>query len=367
MTRANAESGRCTRYPPRGLQTQPSRCRRRRRRGARGGSRRGHRSRRRGARSRGASSGGCGRAWSGTGQAAARSSAWSTTGSARAGRGCLRGLRARGHHFDRSHRGALRARRGEAAHPAPVPASGQPGRFPGSGPAAMSDYLAVGGVSAVLCSLLTTALASGGPTTILGPTPGITAISPDLITTGPNEQPQLNLFMYYVSLNPALRNLDLPSSRRAGRAGSATRRSRSTCTTWSPRTAAPSSTRKSSWRGRCRSSMTRRSCRARPSRPRSTRLAQQQPADHGGVADRRQHAGRAGRAHPDHAGGADRTRRSTGCGPRSRRPTGRPPRSRYPVVVIQDTQPFTSNLPVRPGPSRHCRCRRRSSPASRRS
>jgi Pvc16 N-terminal domain/IPT/TIG domain len=75
----------------------------------------------------------------------------------------------------------------------------------------MSDYLAVAGVSAVLCSMLSTALA-GGPTTILGPTPGITAVSPDLITTGANEQPRLNLFMYYVSHNPALRNLDLPSS-----------------------------------------------------------------------------------------------------------------------------------------------------------
>ena len=75
----------------------------------------------------------------------------------------------------------------------------------------MSDYTAVAGVSAVLCSLLSTALASG-PTTILGPTPGITAVSPDLITTGANEQPRVNLFMYYVSLNPALRNLDLPSA-----------------------------------------------------------------------------------------------------------------------------------------------------------
>jgi Pvc16 N-terminal domain/IPT/TIG domain len=80
----------------------------------------------------------------------------------------------------------------------------------------MSDYLAVGGVSAVLCSLLSTALPSGGPMTILGPTRGITAISPDLITTGPDEQPQLNLFMYYISLNPALRNLGLPSSNGPG-------------------------------------------------------------------------------------------------------------------------------------------------------
>jgi hypothetical protein len=80
----------------------------------------------------------------------------------------------------------------------------------------MSDYLAVGGVTAVLCSLLSTALGSGGPTTILGPTRGITAVSPDLITTGPDEQPQLNLFMYYISLNPALRNLGLPSSNAQG-------------------------------------------------------------------------------------------------------------------------------------------------------
>ncbi len=45
----------------------------------------------------------------------------------------------------------------------------------------------------------------------------ITAVSPDLIKTGTNEEPQLNLFMYYVSLNPALRNLDLPSYDAAGR------------------------------------------------------------------------------------------------------------------------------------------------------
>lgn len=74
----------------------------------------------------------------------------------------------------------------------------------------MSDYLAVGGVSAVLRYLLTNAVITPPPT-IQGSTPGITAISPDLIQTGPNEQAQLNLFMYYVSANPALRNVDLPS------------------------------------------------------------------------------------------------------------------------------------------------------------
>ena len=81
----------------------------------------------------------------------------------------------------------------------------------------MSDYLAVGGVSAVLRSLLTTALTSGGPSSIIGSsTTGITATSPDLITTGPSEQPQVNIFMYYASLNPALRSLGLPSASAQG-------------------------------------------------------------------------------------------------------------------------------------------------------
>ena len=68
----------------------------------------------------------------------------------------------------------------------------------------MSDYLAVGGVSAVLKSMLTTALPQGRPSTILGATAGITNIAPDLVTTGPDETPQINLFLYYASINPAL-------------------------------------------------------------------------------------------------------------------------------------------------------------------
>jgi hypothetical protein len=76
----------------------------------------------------------------------------------------------------------------------------------------MSNYLAVGGVSAVLRSLLANALTSGGPSSILGGSAaGITATSPDLIPVGPDEQAGLNIFMYYASLNPALRNNDLPS------------------------------------------------------------------------------------------------------------------------------------------------------------
>ncbi len=80
----------------------------------------------------------------------------------------------------------------------------------------MSDYLAVGGVSAVLKSLLTTALAQGGPSTILGAAAGITNVAPDLIKTGPDETAQINLFLYYASINSALRNLDQPAMRPNG-------------------------------------------------------------------------------------------------------------------------------------------------------
>jgi Pvc16 N-terminal domain/IPT/TIG domain len=80
----------------------------------------------------------------------------------------------------------------------------------------VSNYLAVGGVSAVLRSILTSALTNGGPTSILNSAPKITATSPDLVPTGTDEKARLNLFMYYASLNPALRNLDLPSRNARG-------------------------------------------------------------------------------------------------------------------------------------------------------
>jgi len=80
----------------------------------------------------------------------------------------------------------------------------------------MSDYLAVGGVSAVLKALLNTGLSEGGPATVLVSPPGITNKAPDLIVTGPDEPAQLNLFMYYASINPALRNMGLPSMNASG-------------------------------------------------------------------------------------------------------------------------------------------------------
>ncbi len=80
----------------------------------------------------------------------------------------------------------------------------------------MSDYLAVGGVSAVLMSLLGTALSNGGPTTILGSAAAITNKSPDLVLTGTDETAGINIFLYYASMNPALRNLGLPSANASG-------------------------------------------------------------------------------------------------------------------------------------------------------
>ena len=76
----------------------------------------------------------------------------------------------------------------------------------------MSDYLAVGAVTAVLKSLLNAGLTDGGPSTVLASPPGVTNVPPDFITTGASEQPQLNLFMYYASINPALRNMNLPAT-----------------------------------------------------------------------------------------------------------------------------------------------------------
>lgn len=83
----------------------------------------------------------------------------------------------------------------------------------------MSSYLAVGGVSALLRWLLSNALTPNGPTTLLGGgSPGITATSPDLVQTGADEAPHVNIFMYYASLNPALRNESEPSRNARGEA-----------------------------------------------------------------------------------------------------------------------------------------------------
>lgn len=85
----------------------------------------------------------------------------------------------------------------------------------------MSDYLAVAGVSAVLKWTLINALSlENSPSSIMDtskPGGGVSVGPPDLIQTGTGESAQLNLFMYYASLNPAFRNVCLPSVDSQGR------------------------------------------------------------------------------------------------------------------------------------------------------
>jgi hypothetical protein len=80
----------------------------------------------------------------------------------------------------------------------------------------MSTTLAIGAVSAVLRNvldngLIDAALAVGSPVKV-------SAKAPDLIKLDdPQEGPQLNLFLYRVSLNPGYRNMDLPTRDSGGR------------------------------------------------------------------------------------------------------------------------------------------------------
>jgi hypothetical protein len=81
----------------------------------------------------------------------------------------------------------------------------------------MSDFLAAAGVTSVLKWVLSNALVSAGVNTAFPMAATISALSPDLVNTGTNEAPQLNLFMYYVSFNSSYRNEGLPSKDSAGR------------------------------------------------------------------------------------------------------------------------------------------------------
>lgn len=80
----------------------------------------------------------------------------------------------------------------------------------------MSDFFAVAGVSSVLKWMLSNALVSGGLNSAFSTTASISALSPDLVPTGSGEGPQLNLFMYYASFNTAYRNEGLPAKDSSG-------------------------------------------------------------------------------------------------------------------------------------------------------
>lgn len=74
----------------------------------------------------------------------------------------------------------------------------------------MSSALALAAVTAVLKDLLDNALIDQSVSAAVGPVT-VSALPPDRIATGIDEKPQLNLFLYQVAPNAALRNLDLPS------------------------------------------------------------------------------------------------------------------------------------------------------------
>jgi hypothetical protein len=80
----------------------------------------------------------------------------------------------------------------------------------------MSDFLAVAGVTAVLKSMLTNALTSSSINAAFSTPAQVSALSPDLVVTGANEVPQLNLFMYYASFNASYRNDNLPARDSSG-------------------------------------------------------------------------------------------------------------------------------------------------------
>jgi hypothetical protein len=75
----------------------------------------------------------------------------------------------------------------------------------------MSSALALGAVTAVLKDLLDNALIDHSASSVLGGSVTVSALPPDRIETGETETPRLNLFLYRVAPNAALRNLDLPS------------------------------------------------------------------------------------------------------------------------------------------------------------
>lgn len=81
----------------------------------------------------------------------------------------------------------------------------------------MSNALALAAVSAVIKDLLDNALIDHSVSAAVGGAVTVSALPPDRIEVGDNEAPRLNLFLYHVSHNAALRNMDLPARDANGR------------------------------------------------------------------------------------------------------------------------------------------------------
>lgn len=75
----------------------------------------------------------------------------------------------------------------------------------------MSNALALAAVTAVLKDLLDNALIDQSVSGAVGGTVTVSVLPPDRVETGDNELPRLNLFLYQVLPNAALRNVELPS------------------------------------------------------------------------------------------------------------------------------------------------------------
>jgi hypothetical protein len=75
----------------------------------------------------------------------------------------------------------------------------------------MSNALAIAGVTAVLKDLLDNGMIDHDLPSSLGQAVNVSAIAPDEIKTGPDEQPRLNIFFFQATPNAALRNIALPS------------------------------------------------------------------------------------------------------------------------------------------------------------
>lgn len=82
----------------------------------------------------------------------------------------------------------------------------------------MSNVLAIAAVTQLLKDLINDALINGEVSQALGADFTVTALPPDRIVTdnGASQPTQLNLFLYRISPNAALRNEDLPTRSRAG-------------------------------------------------------------------------------------------------------------------------------------------------------
>jgi hypothetical protein len=75
----------------------------------------------------------------------------------------------------------------------------------------MSNFLAVGAVTAVLRGLIEASVGRHGLSSVLGGPPEVSALPPDRIQTGQGTPDRINLFLFQATENPAWRNMDYPA------------------------------------------------------------------------------------------------------------------------------------------------------------